>query len=300
MRKKTDDNLSGIIVIDKHEGVTSHTIVSKCRRLFDTSRIGHTGTLDPMATGVLPVMVGRAAKASDYLMADDKEYECRFVLGFETDTEDVTGDVISTSTFLPPENDVIETACGFIGKQSQIPPMYSAIKVNGRKLVDLARRGETVERKAREIEIKALEIKKYSENEYFMKVKCSKGTYIRTLCADIGKKLGCGAAMSSLRRTQSGCFTIETSIGIAELEAMSYEERVKRLMPVESVFLHLPEISLTDAEKKRIRDGMTLDMECSGITGLVRLRSNGEMFALGKATSEDGHTVVKQEKLFIL
>ena len=292
--------INGIINIYKEEGFTSHDVVAKLRGILHFRHIGHTGTLDPMATGVLPVCIGSATKLCDMETAKTKIYEAVVLFGTATDTEDVTGKVIKTLPVNCDEKQLKEVFKTYTGDILQTPPMYSAIKVNGRKLVDLARRGETVERKAREIEIKALEIKKYSENEYFMKVKCSKGTYIRTLCADIGKKLGCGAAMSSLRRTQSGCFTIETSIGIAELEAMSYEERVKRLMPVESVFLHLPEISLTDAEKKRIRDGMTLNMECSGITGLVRLRSNGEMFALGKATSEDGHTIVKQEKLFIL
>ena len=201
-RKDKIDIATGVIIINKHEGVTSHRIVQILRRLFDTPRIGHTGTLDPMATGVLPILVGRAVKASDFLVAEDKEYVAEMTLGIVTDTDDITGEVLTKTDIIPSEEAVFEAIDSFIGEIEQIPPMYSAIKVDGRKLVDLAREGITVERKSRKVKINSIKAEKIEENRYKMVVSCSKGTYIRTLCHDIGEKLGCGAAMSALNRTR--------------------------------------------------------------------------------------------------
>ena len=164
-RKNKPDTATGVLVVNKHEGVTSHRIVQILRRLYDTARVGHTGTLDPMATGVLPILLGRAVKASDYLVSEEKEYIATLRLGVTTDTLDTTGEVLSTSDNIPDEAAVLEAAKSFLGEIEQIPPMYSAIKIDGQKLVDLARAGETVERKPRQVEIKELDVEKLSENE---------------------------------------------------------------------------------------------------------------------------------------
>ena len=223
---RKNDIISGILIVNKHSGVTSHRIISSVRKLYDTQRVGHTGTLDPMATGVLPVLLGRAAKASDYLMMHDKEYVCEMKLGITTDTEDITGQVIETSCEIPDEERVYEACRSFVGKISQIPPMTPAPPLDARPLVDMARAGESIEREPREVEIFSLYCKKISRDTYSMKVECSKGTYIRTLCSDIGKQLGCGAVMSSLVRTRTGQFKIEDYVTIEELDNKTPEERL--------------------------------------------------------------------------
>ena len=217
----------GVVCVNKHQGVTSHTIVNMLRRLYNTKQVGHTGTLDPMATGVLPVMVGRAVKASEYLTAEDKGYIAEFKLGTVTDSGDVTGNVIAENSDVPPANTVKDTVMSFVGTIKQTPPMYSALKVNGQKLVDLARKGIEVERESRDITINSIELEDVSPEQgvYRIKVECSKGTYIRTLCTDIGEALGCGAVMTSLTRTKSGNFTIENSYTVEELEKMTEEQR---------------------------------------------------------------------------
>ena len=192
----------GVLILDKPEGMTSHDCVARIRRLYNTKKVGHTGTLDPMATGVLPILIGRAAKASEYLTAEEKGYEAIMRLGIVTDTEDTTGQILSRAEVLPTEEEVYLAAASFLGEYDQVPPMYSALKVNGQKLCDLARNGITVERKARTVCIRELTCTRIpgSKTDYRLSVLCSKGTYIRTLCADIGTKLGCGAAMAALRR----------------------------------------------------------------------------------------------------
>ena len=189
-RKDSEDTVAGVLIINKHQGVTSHKIVQIIRKLYNTRRVGHTGTLDPMATGVLPVLIGRAVKASDFLTAEDKEYSAEMTLGLETDTEDITGTVLTESDEIPSPDEVIKVCQSFLGETEQIPPMYSALKIGGQKLVDIAREGGTVERAPRKIRIDKIECEKISPKVYRLLVKCSKGTYIRTLCADIGKKLG--------------------------------------------------------------------------------------------------------------
>ena len=182
---------TGVLLVNKHAGVTSHDIVFKIRRLFGTKRVGHTGTLDPMATGTLVVLIGRAAKAAEYLVSDSKRYKATLKLGITTDTEDTTGEVITKSEDIPSPADVISAAESFLGDYEQIPPMYSALKVGGKKLCDLARQGVTVEREARAVKIHAITCKPTDKSdEFFLDVSCSSGTYIRTLCADIGAKLG--------------------------------------------------------------------------------------------------------------
>lgn len=304
MAKNKPDTVSGVLIVNKHAGVTSHRIISACRKLFDTSKVGHTGTLDPMATGVLPVLIGRAVKASDYLMMHDKEYICEMKLGLTTDTEDITGEVLTTSDKIPGEEEVLRACRSFAGKISQIPPMYSAIKVGGRKLVDIAREGGEVERKPRDVEIYEIEPKKISDDTYSIRVACSKGTYIRTLCSDIGAKLGCGAVMSSLVRTRTGDFTLEDAVTVEQLDAMTFEERLALPKPVESLFLHLPSVSVPDYYAKLLRGGAPLfqkKLKCDFEDGvLIRIYQRGQFIALGRAGNEDGMPVIRQEKLFVL
>ncbi len=303
-RKDKIDIATGVIVINKHEGVTSHRIVQILRKFFDTPRIGHTGTLDPMATGVLPILVGRAVKASDFLVAEDKEYIAEMTLGVRTDTDDITGEILEKCDEIPSEDKVLEAISSFIGEIEQIPPMYSAIKVGGVKLVDLAREGITIERKSRNVKINSIESEKISENVYRMRVSCSKGTYIRTLCHDIGEKLGCGAAMSALQRTKSGSFTIENSYTIEDLENLTIEERAKLVMPTEELFVDCPAIDVNDFYAKLIRGGTELYQKklgtCYEIGQFVRIKHNNVFIALGQIGEYEAGTAVRPVKLFVL
>ena len=304
MSKRKPDTVTGVLIVNKHAGVTSHRIISSCRKLYDTQRVGHAGTLDPMATGVLPVLLGRAAKASEYVMEHDKEYRCEMKLGLTTDTEDITGEVLTTSDAIPDEAAVREVCARFVGKIMQTPPMYSALKVGGQKLVDIARKGGEVERTPREVEITAIDVEKLADDRYALRVECSKGTYIRTLCADIGAALGCGGVMAALERTRTGVYTLADCVTIEELEAMTMEERIAKLSPVESLFPDLPVINVSDYHAKLVRGGAVLyqdKLKTDFAPGeLVRIRQNGEFIALGKAGEEDGIRVIRSEKLFVL
>ena len=231
------EEISGVLIVNKHGGVTSHDIVGKIRRLYGTRRVGHTGTLDPMATGVLVILIGRAAKAAEYLASDSKRYCATLRLGMTTDSEDITGSILTTSDRIPDFDALQEVLPSFRGKIQQIPPMYSALKVGGKKLVDLAREGKVIERQPREIEIFSLDAMPTEEkNDYVLEVSCSGGTYIRTLCADIGASLGCGAAMASLERSAGGPFTLEDTHKLSDVEQMTDEERCSLLLPLESLF----------------------------------------------------------------
>ena len=304
MSRKKPDTVSGVLIINKHAGVTSHRIISSCRKLFDTPRVGHTGTLDPMATGVLPILIGRAVKASEYVMAHDKEYVAEMRLGLTTDTEDVTGEILTTSDKLPTEDEVRAACDAFIGKIEQIPPMYSAIKVDGRKLVDIAREGGEVERKPREIEIYSIDCEREADDLYKLRVNCSKGTYIRTLCADIGKKLGCGAAMASLVRTRTGTFTLDDCVTVEDLDSMTFEERLKLPKPVETLFTDLDAVTVPDFYAKLLRGGTPLyqkKLRRSYEDGtLVRFYNRDQFIALGRAGTVDGEPVIRAEKLFVI
>lgn len=307
MSRKKESAVSGVIVIDKHAGVTSFRIISVMRRLFDTTQVGHTGTLDPMATGVLPVLVGRAVKASDYIMASDKCYVAEMRLGIETDTEDTTGEVISQCDSLPSEEDVRVAVSSFVGEIFQVPPMYSAIKIDGRKLVDIAREGGVVHRESRRVTVHSIDVERLSEDTYRLHVRCSKGTYIRTLCADIGKKLGCGAAMSALRRTETGGFTLDDAYTVEQLENMTLEERQALVVPTERLFGHLGECELSDFYAKLFVSGASLyqkKLRKSFPEGeLLRVMHRGSFLGLGrsgKLSETDDTPVLKAEKLFKL
>ena len=296
----------GILLVDKPAGMTSHDVVWKVRKLFGTKKVGHTGTLDPMATGVLVVLLGRAAKACEYVSHDEKVYEAVLRLGLTTDTEDVTGQILTTSETLPTAEAVEAVLPSFRGEILQVPPMYSALKVNGRKLCDLARAGEVVEREARPVTVKELTCRvTESPSEYRLTVRCSGGTYIRTLCADIGNALGCGGAMAALRRTEAVGFSIEDCVTLETLESMSEEERYTALRPVEGLFSDLDAVHLPDFYRSLCRNGCEIYQKKIGTnytTGeRVRLcDGRGHFFALGEVAEYEAGTAIKAIKIFVL
>lgn len=292
----------GILLIDKPEGMTSFDVVARIRRLYGTRQVGHTGTLDPLATGLLAVLVGRAVKASEYLTEKDKEYFAGLRLGITTDTEDITGTVLSQGERLPQRPEVLAAASRFVGEILQTPPMYSALKVGGKKLVDLARQGITVERTPRPVVIRSLEIVDGEGSDYQLCVCCSKGTYIRTLCADIGKALGCGGVMTSLRRIRTGRYHIRDSHTLDELEALSIEERQTLLCPTESLFDEFPCVTLPAFFERLARCGCEIYQKKIGTSYPqgTRLRMYGEagFFALGEVRDYPDGTAIKALKLF--
>ena len=301
------DNLpGGILPIYKPAGITSHDVVNKIRRLYGTKRVGHAGTLDPMATGVLVVLVGRAAKACEYISSDRKGYRAGMRLGITTDTEDTTGEILTKSEDIPTADKVAAACADFVGKIKQIPPMYSALKVNGQKLYDLARQGVVIEREAREIEVFSLECETgESAVDYVLDVKCSGGTYIRTLCADIGARLGCGAAMSALERTEACGISLSECHTVEELEGMSEQERDSLLLPTEKLFSDLEIVRLPAFFEKLFRDGCPIYQRkiktAIPVGKRVRIANEkGEFFALGEVVSRDAETVIKSVKIFEL
>ncbi len=297
---------NGVLIVNKPEGITSHDVVGKIRKLYGTRKVGHTGTLDPLATGVLVILLGRAAKAAEYLVADRKAYIARLTLGLTTDTEDITGKILTQSNDIP-TRDAVMSACGkFLGRIKQIPPMYSALKVDGKKLYDLAREGIEVERAARDIEIFRLDCTSTDKaNEYELLVECSSGTYIRTLCADIGARLGCGGVMSALHRVQAGGFDIENSYTLDELENMEPSERYRLLAPTESLFSELEAVKLPAFYEKLCRSGCEIYQNKIGtkleVGARVRLYgANCGFFALGEVREYENGTAIKAIKTFSL
>lgn len=291
----------GVLLIHKPYGITSFDVVARVRRLYGTKQVGHTGTLDPIATGLLPVLVGRAVKASEFLTEKDKEYIAGLRLGITTDTEDITGSILTETQMIPSREAVLTTASSFVGEIMQVPPMYSALKVGGEKLVDLARRGITIEREARPITIHALDIEGDGA-DYKMRVFCSKGTYIRTLCADIGAKLGCGGAMSSLIRTKTGGFTLENAYTLEALEAMTPEERASLLLPTETLFTHLPKATLSDFFARLSRNGCEIYLKKIGadipLGTLLRVYDKDGFYAIGEVREYPDGNAIKLLKRF--
>ena len=249
--------MDGIINVYKEAGFTSHDVVAKLRGICRQKKIGHTGTLDPQATGVLPVCLGNATRACEMLTDRTKEYVAELLLGQITDTQDITGTVLEERKVAVSEAQVREVIAGFVGGYDQIPPMYSALKVNGKKLYELAREGKTVERKARPVKIFDIQIEKMELPEVTMTVSCSKGTYILTLCHDIGAKLSVGGCMKELLRTKVGRFELSESLTLDELQKLKEEDRLaEAVLPVEEVFKELPEIrSDTEELDKLLKNG---------------------------------------------
>lgn len=286
--------MNGIILIDKPQGWTSHDVVGKLRGILHERRIGHSGTLDPLATGLLVVFIGRATRAVEFAEADRKEYIAGLRLGMSTDTQDITGRIISKETDIPDEPEVRIAIERFRGELEQIPPMYSAVKIGGKKLYELARKGESIERKPRHITIFGLEITGRSDNDYILDVVCSKGTYIRTLCHDIGAALGCGGCMSSLRRTKSGVFSVDNAYTIAEIqEAADRGKEEKLLLPIDTLFAGYTKLSVDADSEKKLKNGCIINT--SSPDGRFRVYSeDGEFLLLGDV--KDG--VMKTVKNF--
>lgn len=275
--------MNGIILIDKPQDWTSHDVVAKLRGILHERRIGHSGTLDPLATGLLVVFVGRATRAVEFAEADSKEYIAGLRLGLSTDTQDISGNVIAECSDLPDEGAVRRAVNSFIGDIEQIPPMYSAIKIGGKKLYELARKGQSVERAPRKITVLSIEIIGREGGDYLLKIACSKGTYVRTLCNDIGALLGCGACMSSLRRVRAGAFSIEDAHSIDEVENAANDGRVVDIMlPVDTLFSALPELKVSESAAKRLKTGNIIKISAHDCDYRVYSES-GEFLLAGKA-----------------
>ena len=269
--------MDGIVIVDKPQDWTSQDVVSKLRGVFQTRRIGHGGTLDPMATGVLPVFVGRATRGVEFFEHAEKTYEAVLRLGLHTDTEDITGTVLSEKEVNNTADQFLSVLEKFRGEIQQIPPMYSAIKVNGQKLCDLARKGREVERQPRTITIHKLECLEFTGKTARLLVHCSKGTYIRTLCKDIGEALGCGGCMESLRRVTAGEYTIENAVPLQTLIESS--DPSGYLLPVDSMFRQYPAVTLTEKQEKCCRNGVAFTTNLPEGTYRVYAAS-GEFLAL--------------------
>ena len=280
--------MNGIVIVDKPQGWTSQDVTARLRRVFNTRRIGHGGTLDPMATGVLPVFVDRATRGVEFFEHAEKIYEATLRLGLTTDTEDVTGTVLAQRDVGISEEEFLGILPQFRGKIQQIPPMYSALKVNGQKLCDLARKGKEVERQPREIEIFQLECLEFNGDTARLRVHCSKGTYIRTLCKDIGEALGCGGCMAALRRVQAGEYTIDEAVPLEELLESAAPE--KYLRPVDSMFRNYPAVTLTANQEKRCRNGGAFTLNLPDGTYRAYAQS-GEFLMLAKVESSIMSTI---------
>ena len=274
--------MNGIVIVDKPQEWTSQDVTARLRRVFGTRRIGHGGTLDPMATGVLPVFVGRATRGVEFFEHAEKTYEATLLLGTTTDTEDTSGTVLEQKEVHISETEFLSILPRFRGKIMQVPPMYSALKVGGQKLVDLARKGKTVERQAREIEIFQLDCVEFSGNTARLLVRCSKGTYIRTLCKDIGDALGCGGCMAALRRVQAGEYTIGESVPLQVL--LDTENPGQYLRPVDSMFRNYPPLTLSPKQEKCCRNGASFSIQLDD--GTYRCYSkDGEFLSLSRVES---------------
>lgn len=276
--------MNGIIVINKPLGKTSHDMVYFVRRLTGIKKVGHTGTLDPSASGVLPVCVGNATKVCDLLTNADKMYRVSFVLGMTTDTLDADGEILTEQPVNLTETEIKDAVFSFLGDITQIPPMYSAVKVNGKKLYELARAGITVERKERHVTIKNIDILDIDIKNYIvtMDVECTKGTYIRTLCEDIGQKLGVGAYVNTLERRKSGVFTIEDSLTFDELLKLKEEGKLLEILrKPDSVFLDLPQVTVSKKQAGLVKNGVSIRVNGLLENSLYRVYSeDGEFLAV--------------------
>lgn len=279
--------MNGIIVIDKPKGRTSHDMVYFIRRMTGIKKVGHTGTLDPDATGVLPLCIGNGTKVSDMLLESDKCYRAELILGKTTDTQDLSGNVLEEKEVNLREEEIVKAANSFVGEIEQIPPMYSAIKQDGKKLYELARKGIEVERKPRRVTVNEITIVKIDKNTVTIDVDCSKGTYIRTLCSDIGEKLGCGGCMGDLRRTKAGMFNIDESHTVEEIEKLKENGKLGDIiLPVDSVFMKYPKIQLNEKQVKSVTNGIR--MTYKGVEGQTYrvYDNNNEFLCISKI--EDG------------
>ncbi|MBF8983045.1 tRNA pseudouridine(55) synthase TruB [Lutibacter sp. B2] len=281
--------MNGIINVLKPPHMTSHDVVGFIRKCLNMKKVGHTGTLDPMASGVLPICIGEATKVSQYLLNDKKKYRCEMTLGKNTDTQDKWGKVINERKINVTKEEIIDAIQSFVGEINQTPPMYSAVRHKGKKLYELARAGEVVERKSRKVYIHHIDILTINDNQILFDVLCSKGTYVRTLCEDIGNKLGCGAYMSFLLRIKSGRFELEETVTIEELQKESHEKiKENYLFPIDYPLGELLRIDVKEASEKYLRNGNNLypkniiDEKNLITDTVVRVYLKDEFIALGK------------------
>ncbi len=270
--------MNGLLIINKPKGYTSHDIVNIIRKKLNIKKVGHTGTLDPNATGVLPILIGTATKISKYLVEHEKTYIATIALGKKTDTGDSEGRIIQEDNSFESinKNKIENVIKSFIGKQNQIPPIYSAIKIKGKKLYEYAREGKEVDVQPREIEIYDIKLKRYKNNEITFKIECSKGTYIRTLCEDIAKKLGTIGYMKELQRTKVNTFSIENAVSLEELDNINIEEKI---ISIEKIFLDKMKIDLNDRKLELFLNGVQLTHELED--GLYRIYNNNKFIGLG-------------------
>ena len=287
--------MKGLILLNKPKDMTSFGAVARVRRIMGEKKAGHTGTLDPMATGVLPILLGSATKLSDYLLIADKSYTATMRLGVTTDTLDITGTVLSTHKVDVTKQDVLNALAGFRGEILQTPPMYSAIKQNGQPLYKLARKGIEAERTARKVTIYEIELlEQLSPTDFTVSVRCSKGTYIRSLVADIGEALGCGATLTELCRTSTGGFSIENCITLEQLE----QDSTAYLQPAVKAVEHLPYIEVTNKQATRFSNGGELDLsrlkgDFTSIAEPIRVMCDGELVGIGTVDNENQALKIK-------
>lgn len=273
---------NGILNIDKPQGITSHDVVDIVRKIFPGIKVGHTGTLDPIATGVLPICIGKATKLSDELLSENKVYKVKMLLGVETDTYDITGKIVFANTLNKDEIYIKERIKRFIGKSSQIPPIYSAIKIKGKKAYEYARNGENVSLKPREIEIfniDDIDVNLRKRQVSFV-VSCTKGTYIRSLVHDIGIKLGCGATMIELKRLKTGDFDINDSIDLYEFLNLEYLDMLDKIVSIEELYKDSKKINLKDKDYDKFLNGIAIKTDVPN--GIVRVYENLRYKGLGK------------------
>lgn len=295
---------NGVICLYKEKGFTSHDAVACLRRLFGTKKIGHTGTLDPQATGVLPVLVGNAVKACDRIPEETKVYRAGIRFGLSTDTEDIWGKILKEDKRLPEEETFLSVMESFLGEYMQIPPMVSAVKVGGKKLYEYARQGITVERKPRKMHIFCMELISFDGTEAVLRAEVSKGTYIRTLICDLCEKAGVLGTMSSLEREGSGGFFLKDTVTISQLEKMAEEERERMLIPTERLFESYPVLTLPNFFARLILNGCAVDVKKLGVSEtkehiFYRFYDENGFFAIGETLLYDGKLCLKKTCAFL-
>lgn len=283
--KKTWQRVDGVLLLDKPIGLTSNDALQKARRLFSAAKGGHTGTLDPLATGLLPLCFGEATKFSADLLDADKTYEAVLKLGVTTDSGDAEGRVLATAAVDVTENDISRVLRMFTGELQQIPPMHSALKRDGRPLYELARQGIEVERAPRAVTIHRLECFAFAGDSLSLRVACSKGTYIRVLAADIGRELGCGAHLTALRRTVVGDLDLVNAVTLAELEGLDEAGRLARLQPVDALVHTLPIVRVEGEAEARFRHGNPVELP-AGLDGKIRVYAGGQLIGIGEPGSD--------------
>lgn len=296
--------MDGILNINKPAGITSFGVIARLRKIFDMKKIGHAGTLDPDATGVLPVCLGKATRLIEFMIEKDKAYHVVMRLGIETDTQDASGNILAVNPVDAEDAKIVDGVNSFVGDIMQVPPMYSAIRVGGKRLYELARQGCEIEREARHVKIKTIEGMTVTRDDAAVRVifdvECSKGTYIRTLCSDIGARLGCGGHMESLVRTRSGPFLLRDAHTLEDLDARKKDGTLPDvLIGMETILAGLPSYVTDEEEKRRLKNGLTIRCLCPGSKpgDLVRIHGGGlEFLAVGKVLDDGSELLLKSHK----